>query len=455
MEGKRHRPGWAAWHGDSIQSFVLRSSVGTAALKVAYMGLALATSLVLARAMSADGFGLYSLALAMATLLAVPIKLGIPNLLVREVAKYADSGAHGLLKGILLRANQAVLLSVLVLGLLLFLLLQLGLGDLVGWGGGTIYWLALVAVPLMAFNAIRAATLRGLHRVLVGQLPESVIQPAAFLAIVSVVLWVGDLTPTKAMAVQIASLVLGFALGTTWLLKELPAESRYAAPTFDTRRWLCSIAPLSLLEGMRVINNQAGLVLLGYFDSHAAVGNFRVATQISNIVAFASSAGAIAVAPRMSKLYHKGNLDELQKMVRTTSLGTFLFSLPIVACLSVWGDVLLGKAFGEAFRVSYPAMVILCVGQLFNSFTGAVTTLLNMTGNEVHAARGMAVAAMSNVVLCVLLIPFMGVLGAAIASSFTLVLWNGLLYRQCLARTGIDTAAVSLFHRGRRTRGEG
>jgi O-antigen/teichoic acid export membrane protein len=75
---------------------------------------------------------------------------------------------------------------------------------------------------------------------------------------------------------------------------------------------------------------------------------------------------------------------------------------------------------------------------------GSVAQLLNMTGHERDMARGVVIAAISNIVLNAVLIPPFGMQGAAIATATTLLIWNYLLYRDVKYRLGIETIAITI-----------
>lgn len=426
-----------------VASFVIRGGSGVMGLKVGYMVLSLATTVILARTLGVAEFGTYSLALALATLFAIPTKLGIPSLMVREVARYSESRSYSLLHGLLLRANQFVVGSTVAIGVVAVMLWLYWPETLGGVRGETtVYLLALFAIPLMAFNAIRAAALRGLHRVVTGQLPEMTIQPAVFIAALVLTASSLRLEAAGAMALQVLSLGAAFIVGTIWLLRALPPEVQRSEPNYETRTWIASIAPLSLLAGMQVVNSQAGTVLLGYMQSGKEVAAFRVAVQISSLVAFALLATNAAVAPRMAKLYLKGDISQLQKLVSVVAWMSSIIALPMVGVLCYFGEDIISLTFGGDFVRSYAPMVVLCLGQLISTFAGSVVTLLNMTNNENVAASGMLVAALVNVALSALLISDWGAVGAALANCASLIIWNVTLYWQCYSRVGVDTGVI-------------
>ena len=72
-------------------------------------------------------------------------------------------------------------------------------------------------------------------------------------------------------------------------------------------------------------------------------------------------------------------------------------------------------------------MAILVLGQLVNVGSGSVALLLNMTGYEWDTAKGVGIAAGVNFVLSLLLIPIVGIEGAAMANAVSVAVWNILM----------------------------
>jgi len=121
-----------------------------------------------------------------------------------------------------------------------------------------------------------------------------------------------------------------------------------------------------------------------------------------------------------------------------------LSSLPIGGVLLLFGGQALQVVFGQPYRSAYPALAILCGGQLFHAATGAPGLFLNMTGHEGDTAIAVAVTAVLNVLLNLLLIPQFGIAGAATATAVSLSGLKILLYRRMVSRTGIDSLAIPL-----------
>ena len=95
--------------------------------------------------------------------------------------------------------------------------------------------------------------------------------------------------------------------------------------------------------------------------------------------------------------------------------------------------------FGEGFSVGRWALMILVLGQLVNAGMGPVGHLMNLTGHGRQSAVVYGTAAGVNVILNLLLIPRMGLEGAAVATAFSMVLWNLWLFVLVQRKVGIHS----------------
>lgn len=422
------------------------------ALRVVAAALALAVSILLARLLGPEGYGVYAFALAVVMLLALPTQAGLPTLLVREVARYDADGDWSRLTGLLRRGNQAVALLALAVASVAAVIAIARGSALSAEERATFLW-ALCLVPLYSLGNLRGAALRGLRRVISGQFPEYVVRPGVFAGCLLASLAVfgtaggpdGGIGPAEAMALHASAALVAFLVGVALLRGGLPDAARSAARRYDSRTWLRSLLPLTLLAGISMINNQMDVVLLGLLSTDAEVGIYRAALSASMPVVFALSAVNLVVAPHFSRLFAGGDLAGLQRLVTWSARVAAGVAVPAGLLLALFGTPLLGFVFGEPFAAGGAALAILVAGQLVNAMAGSVGNLLNMTGHERETVLGVGVAAAANLALNVALIPSWGMEGAATATAASLVVWNVLLVVRARRRLGIASVA---WHRG-------
>lgn len=423
-------------------------AAGSLVLRVSSAAISLVISILLARELGAEGYGVYAFAYAVIMLLALPAQAGLPTLLVREVARYEAEERWGLLGGLLRRSNQLVgLLTILIIGgaVAVMVLFNLGFSDA---ERATFGW-ALVLLPVLALGFLRGAALRGLRRVVEGQLPELGVRPGLFVLALLGLLAVGwldpaaaiELTPWLAMALHTGAALVAFLVGVWLLRRELPAAVARAKRAYETRAWLRSLLPLTLLAGVTMINSRMDIVLLGVMMTPTDVGVYRVATSMAASIVFALSAVNSVVAPYFARAYSSEDRAGLQRLATWSARVAATVAVPAAVVLIVVGGPILGFVYGSEFAAGAMALAILSIGQLGNVAAGSVGNILNMSGHERDTVLASGAAAVVNLVLNLALIPPFGIEGAATATMTSLILWNAILVHRVWRRTGVVSVA--------------
>lgn len=419
--------------------------MGSLGLKVASTALSLFSAVLLARTLGAEGFGVYAYVMALVTLIALPAQAGLPTLVVRETAKSQAGQRWGLMRGLWRWSNWlVVILSVpltLISCAIAWLMSEYFRPDYL-----KTFYLGLALVPLIALGNIRGAELRGLRKVVQGQMPEAIFRPGLFVMLIAIayIVFRQELTPTLAMALHLLAAGLAFMMGAWLLFRARPIPLRYSPmPEYETHIWWRTIMPLTLISGISVINAQADILMLGWFRSAQEVGIYRVAASSVGLIGFGMAALTSVVAPHFAKLYAQADLIRLQRLVTRSAQAMLLLALPVFFAFTFLGEKLLSLVFGAEFSAAYLPLVIMAVGNLVSVFMGSVGALLNMTGHERDSARGAMFAAVANILINALLIPLWGGIGAAIATAVSLVIWNVVLWRAVKLRIGISSGALS------------
>ncbi|WP_324705636.1 polysaccharide biosynthesis C-terminal domain-containing protein [Lyngbya sp. CCY1209] len=73
-------------------------------------------------------------------------------------------------------------------------------------------------------------------------------------------------------------------------------------------------------------------------------------------------------------------------------------------------------------------MTVLILGQLVNVGSGSVGYLMVLTGHQDQSAFIFGCSALANLILNAIAIPFLGILGAAIATATCMAIWNVVLH---------------------------
>ncbi len=417
---------------------------GTAGMKVAYTGLGFVNAALLAKLMGPSGYGIYAYVMALAGVLAIPSEFGIPTLATREMAVANARKEWGYMRGLILRSHQAI-------GLLTLIIVCLAAIALLVWRERLdperleSYALALLLIPIISLGALRGAMLRGLRKLIYGRLPERFIRPLLFLIFI-LCMWAllgrEYFRPHNVLVLQIVSAALAFGAGLYFFLKFKPAQLAHAEPSYKTAMWLKSSIPFGFTAALTTINGQTDILALGMFGSNADVGIYRVAVQLATLVIFGQQIINGIQGPHIAHMYASGDMPRLRLLIARSSQVALAVALAVTLVLVFFGKSIIAIAFGKQFDAAYLPLVILCIGQFVNATMGSVGSLLNMTGHEHDTMRSVLAGAVTNLVLCFTLIPVLGMIGAAVATSVTLIVWNVLMWLKVRQHLGIESSAL-------------
>jgi O-antigen/teichoic acid export membrane protein len=218
--------------------------------------------------------------------------------------------------------------------------------------------------------------------------------------------------------------MLGLLLVVAWMqARNRPGEITTVTSVYQPSEWSSLAFQFWILIIFRQVMQQVGTLFLGTFHGPAVAGAFFIVMRVASLVSMGLIASNVVLAPQVSKLYAQRRLEELRSSVRTNNSLILLTCLPLSLFLVVAGWWVL-SFFGEVQSRTYVSLIILVVGQLVNALCGSVGLLLNMTGHHKDTTRTLALSALLSLLLHLLLVPWLGILGAALASSTTTIFWN-------------------------------
>jgi O-antigen/teichoic acid export membrane protein len=128
-------------------------------------------------------------------------------------------------------------------------------------------------------------------------------------------------------------------------------------------------------------------------------------------------------APTISSLFTRNDRATLQALVTKAALWTLCTSVGIALGLAIVAEPLLAW-FGRDFVVGAPALRILLLGQVIAAAFGSLLLIMTMTEHERGAAVLLTLSATINILASVAFIYWLGLTGAAIASSAALIIWH-------------------------------
>jgi O-antigen/teichoic acid export membrane protein len=415
-----------------------RAGVGTAMVKGAVWSIggsaagvaaSFLTQLILARALEATRYGIYSYLVGWVNVAVLVGKLEFDNVAVRFVGTYDGQRQDSLLHGLLQYGRRIVsrtATGVAFVAALLALLLRHRLAS--GIGGEEI-WAAAVLVPLTALLTFSGSVLQGFRKIPQSQLPTLVLRPVLFgTAIVLVQYSFGmALSAGLALALNAAGTAVALGVSLSFLRHAVPASASAAPATFETARWMHAARGFIVIAAaLLILSQQADILVVGTLLGPRNAGLYSIASQLATMVSLGAAAIIFVVLPAVADLHARGRRAELEHLVVRTVQTCAAVSVPVVALLFVAGHAVL-HIYGPAFADAYPIMLVLSVAQLVGVTVGLPGNLLPITGHEWEASRVIVGSALLNLALTFVLTPAFGAMGAATATLVAQLIKVGLL----------------------------
>lgn len=296
-----------------------------------------------------------------------------------------------------------------------------GIQNVAAWVLGIF---AIVGVAARLFSEITALSIRALNDV--PAYSVLIALPSVFnLAVLACSIW-ADLGPISAVAALVGGFGVSTLVGLVWVEFRL-MQLTDGRPEFDSPSITYIVqksTPMLISTICSTIVTSVGLILMPILAGHEATGQLSVAARMATITSIVLMSINVITTPMFARLHALENSVELLRLARRTSRVMLWTVAPLTFFLLVFGESLIRVAFGPEFRPAYVAMAIMLLAQLFNAFTGPSDFLMNMSQMQKALRNIIFPAAILAIALNVALIPKLGINGAAISYSVSLVTWN-------------------------------
>ena len=174
---------------------------------------------------------------------------------------------------------------------------------------------------------------------------------------------------------------------------------------------------------MQMVITWTASISLGIWGTTADVGIYNVAARTAMLTNVILIAVNTIVAPKFAALYLKGDLDALGSIARNSAKLMTVIAIPVLLLfISAPGWVM--GIFGSQFSDWGVVLAIISLAQFINVATGSVSFLLMMCGFERLMRNNVVFCAGLNVVLNLILVPWLGVIGAALSAALTIATMN-------------------------------
>lgn len=285
--------------------------------------------------------------------------------------------------------------------------------------GRTLLELLAPAIPISCTLTVLLAATRGFGRLRPYVTMTNVAVPASrLIAVVVVIAAFGDSTSALALA---WTLPLAVCLVIAWAITRrlIPARGPGRTAGIWSELWRFS-APRGLAVGFAVMVSWVDVLLVGSIAGPRNAAVYAAISRLAVIGAYGLQAVGMVVGPRFSALVTAGDHDRLEHFYQVATWWTVIVAAPLYMLALVFAP-LGARIFGNGYQGGATALAVLAVAGLVNLGTGNVMVLLLMAGKSTWTLLDAAGSLTVNLALNLLLIPHIGITGAAIAWSVSII----------------------------------
>lgn len=415
-----------------------RMSVIAFAVRIVSAAIAFVSQVLLARWMGGFEYGIFVLVWTAMILAGNLSCLGFHTSVIRFIPEYLEKGMLAELRGVLLTSRLFVLIAstaFAAIGVAGVVLLSASIESYYV----VPFMLGMICLPMIALSDLLQGISRANSWVIAALAPTYIVRPVLILVFMAAALMAGC-QPSAENAV-IASILATYATTIVQLVRvtgrldrKIPAGPRRTLFT----HWFAVSLPIFLVESFFFLLTNADVLMVGAFMEPNDVAVYFATVKTLALVHFVYFAVKAGVAQRYAQFTH-GNREKLAAFARETVSWTFWPSLLMALAVLALGKPML-MLFGPGFDVGFPLLFLLVAGVVARAAVGPCESLLTMTGNQNICAFVYALTLVVNVALSVLLIPMLGLWGAAIATAGAMLFEASALSFTVWRRLGIVMA---------------
>jgi O-antigen/teichoic acid export membrane protein len=422
---------------------LLRAGVISLAGSAVSAGAALLLSVLVGRNLQADGTGLFFQAVGFFTIVVQVLRMGTGTGIVRSLATQEVQSRQGEQTRILIIA----LVPTIALSTAAALLMWAFADEISVWLGSPgedqslaplLRLLAPFVVVSVALGVLQSA-LRLMRGVLSFTLLQNILLPVSRLAVVFAVAGLGLEATMFGWAAPLPFwLVVTVAVMLGPVQRDLRA--RAAAPVAEGRETVSEFWRFSSARGvgatLEIVLDWSDVLIVAALSSPAEAGVYAVATRVVRAGQIVDRAVRVAASPTIAGLLADGARSETSELHTSVARVMVLAAWPFYLSLLVMGPAVL-RVFGPEFVTGAPVLAMLSVTMMVAVAAGMLQSIILQAGRSRWQMLNKAVAVTISICLNLVLVPRLGIMGAAVTWVLVVVVDTSLAAYQVHRLLGV------------------
>ena len=200
--------------------------------------------------------------------------------------------------------------------------------------------------------------------------------------------------------------------------------------------------PLMFVSAIGILMHWIDILMIGYISDSTSVGMYHPIDRTAGLVRMVLFAFAGIFAPIFSEKYFNNDTLGMDNALKSSTKSILFFSMPVFIFLFIFSQPML-LLFGSEFNNGI-ALKVLLVGIFCQTIFGLGSSTLTMSGNTSYNLLNVSLALVINVIFNFQLIPALGILGAAISTTLSLIILSFLRFIENLTILKLNILSMKM-----------
>jgi O-antigen/teichoic acid export membrane protein len=393
--------------------------------------LTFATSLMIARILNADGYGVVNLLRTLFVTILTLAPLGLDLALLKYCGH--EKADNPLVYQTIRKLRQFILgLSLCIIVLSLIAVYLTPLGKIYQFKDfDYLFFVSIIALPFAVDGAILGAVYKARGQAAYYSLLTHYLQPITRVVLVTAAMF---LMPTVEAIVWVTTIQLVLSGSILFFhhtnlnkhanLNKKPTDlaasqlvQKQTKSILSMSVWMClSLFAYGLMRS-------ADLMFLGAFVDAKNLGEYAALATVAQLIQFYPVAASQSLGPQISKEFHDGNLKNIQSILLNYTQRAAIISGFVFGGIAIFSERL-DLVLGSSFHFNPLICALIAFGQLISATLAPTGFSLSMTGKHKQENTIILAGCIVLIILLFALVPKHGQIGAALAAAIAVTLLN-------------------------------
>ena len=182
--------------------------------------------------------------------------------------------------------------------------------------------------------------------------------------------------------------------------------------------------PILFVMIMNNIIEWGDTIIIGYYLPESSIAFYQASIMMCRLISTTLTATIVIYTPLVTALYAQNRFEINKKIYVIVTKWLCFSTLPITLIFFLYSKELIIFLFGVNYIKAVIPLQILSIAYFYNNLMGPNGATLTAYGKTKSLMYATGIAGLLNITLNIILIPFFDIIGAAVATSFSIFIVN-------------------------------